>query len=93
MKDKKAKSVVGMLEDILERQQYLEAKIDLALQLLATKKQAARAAELVREISGEIDVVSPADTFVRRNRKTIGGCSDDCMCKQRRNPKDPLPYA
>lgn len=83
--DKKNKSVMESLA-------ILEAKVDLVLELLSIKNRNNRINEMVREISGEIEVLEPHGVYVRP-RKSIGGCSSDCICRNRKNGTDPLPYA
>jgi len=51
-----------------------------------------RMSELVREISGEIDVIEPRHTY-KRPMRVIAKHDDKCMCRKRDNWVDPLPYA
>jgi hypothetical protein len=70
----------------------INKKLDVMIDLLKTEKPDNRKSEFINEISGDVEVLEPRNVFVRPS-KSIGGCNDDCPCKNRKGRPDPLPYA
>jgi len=77
------KSLVGKIEELEKRIETLEN---------AAAANASRTNELVREVSGNVEVVEPKNVYQRPSRGTAK-CAGNCKCRQQGTYTEKLPYA